>query len=284
MNHSPHPASHPAYGPASAGLPPAGPAPAGPAPARPTAASQVLRLLALTAVCIGLLVLAAAAFLLSYPGIHAVALQAGVSSSLARVYPVIFDAMLIIACAAVLSLRGAGALSRAYAWLALLVLVAAAAGGDALHSTGIKLPHRPAAAAAAIIPWALVLMGFGLLLAMLRHARLHRAAVAAQGGHGQQFTGIGQHGAPGQLNAPTQPLAVAQPPAPALPAPPVQAARTVQTAPSPVPPASPAPATLPGAKADDVIAPPEAPNVPAPRVQADATDGPQQSDAGPADG
>jgi Protein of unknown function (DUF2637) len=171
-NHSSHPASS-AYGPA-----PADPAPA--RPARPAEAHRVLRLLALTAVSLGVLVLAAAAFLLSYPGIHAIALQAGVSPPLARVYPVILDAMLVIACAAVLSLRGAGAISRSYAWLALLVLLAAAAGADALHSAGIRLPHRPAAAAAAIIPWALVLIGFGLLLAMLRHARLHRAAVAAR--------------------------------------------------------------------------------------------------------
>jgi Protein of unknown function (DUF2637) len=150
------------------------------APARPAETHRALRLLALTAVSIGVLVLAAAAFLLSYPGIHAIALQSGVSPRLARVYPVIFDAMLVIAASAVLSLRGAGLLSRCYAWLSLLVLLGAAAGADALHSARIRPPHRPAAAAAAIIPWALVLIGFGLLLAMLRHARLHRAAAAAE--------------------------------------------------------------------------------------------------------
>jgi hypothetical protein len=80
----------------------------------------------------------------------------------------------------VLSLRGAGLVSRCYAWLSLLVLLAASAGADTLHSTGTRLPHREAAAAAAIIPWALLLIGFGLLLAMLRHARLRRAATAAR--------------------------------------------------------------------------------------------------------
>jgi hypothetical protein len=80
----------------------------------------------------------------------------------------------------VLSLRGAGLLSRCYAWLSLLVLLAAAAGADTLHSVDVKLPHREAAATAAIIPWALLLIGFGLLLAMLRHARLRRAAAAAR--------------------------------------------------------------------------------------------------------
>jgi hypothetical protein len=147
--------------------------------AQPADSHRGLRLLALTAVVVGLLLLVAAAFVLSYSGIHAVALSAGVSSRLARLYPLIFDAMLVIACAAVLALRGAGLPSRCYAWLTMLVLLAAAAGADTLHATNSKLPHKPAAAAAAIIPWALVLIGFGLLLSMLRHARLRRAALAA---------------------------------------------------------------------------------------------------------
>jgi hypothetical protein len=147
------------------------------------------RLLALVSVSAGLLLLAAAAFVLSYAGVHAVALSTGVSPRLARLYPLIFDAMLVVACAAVLSLRGAGLPSRCYAWLSLLVLLAAVAFADALHATNTALPHRPAAAAVAVIPWALVLIGFGLLLTMLRHARLRRAALSVAGqsaGHGSQ--------------------------------------------------------------------------------------------------
>jgi Protein of unknown function (DUF2637) len=161
--------------------------PVTPAPAE---AGRLPRLLALAAVGAGVLVLAAAAFVLSYPGIHAIARQAGVSASLARGYPVIFDAMLVIAFAAVLSLRGAGVVSRCYAWLSLIVLLAAAAGAGALHSARVAIPHRPAAAAAAVIPWALLLIGFGLLLAMLRHARLSRAAAASAPGTGVASTGI----------------------------------------------------------------------------------------------
>jgi hypothetical protein len=137
-----------------------------------------LRLLALAAVALGVLLLAAAAFVLSYAGIHAVALAAGVSPRLARIYPLIFDAMLVVAGAAVLALRSAGLPSRSYAWLSMLALLATAAAADALHATGTRLPRRPAAATAAVIPWALVLIGFGLLLCMLRQARLRRAAAA----------------------------------------------------------------------------------------------------------
>ena len=70
-------------------------------------------------------------------------------------------------------------MSRFYAWLSLLVLLGATAGADALHSTGTTVPHKAAALAAAIIPWILLLIGFGLLLAMMRHFRLHRAAPPA---------------------------------------------------------------------------------------------------------
>ena len=177
----------------------------------PTDGHGGLRLVALVAVAFGVLLLAAAAFVLSYAGIHAVALSAGVSPRLAKLYPLIFDAMLVVACAAVLALRGAGLPSRCYAWLSLLVLLAAAAAADALHATSVKLPHRPAAAVIAIIPWALVLIGFGLLLSMLRHARLRRvAATAAQqrralepSGHVQMRTGIddllGPRTVPGEI-------------------------------------------------------------------------------------
>lgn len=138
-------------------------------------AHRGLRTAALIAVAAGVLLLAAAAFVLSYAGIHAIALKTGVSPRLARLYPLIFDAMLVVAGAAVLALRGAGLITRCYTWLTMLLLLAAVAGADALHATGTRIPHRPAAAAVAIVPWALVLISFGLLLAMLRHARQRRA-------------------------------------------------------------------------------------------------------------
>jgi hypothetical protein len=138
----------------------------------PGSSHHGLRLLALGAVALGLLLLAAAAFVLSYPGVHAVALATGVSPRLARIYPLILDAMVVVAGAAVLSLRGAGLPSRWYAWLSLLVMLAADAGADTLHAVGARLPLKQSAAAAAIIPWALLLIGFSLLLTMLRHARV----------------------------------------------------------------------------------------------------------------
>lgn len=144
--------------------------------AEPERAPRALRILSLAAVVLGVAALAAATFVLSYSAIRAVALQAGITPRLARGYPLLLDAMLIIVLAAVLALRGAGLPSRLLAWLTLLAVMAAAAGADALHAAGRTLPHQRAAIAAAVLPWVLVLVAFGLLLAMLRHARLRQVA------------------------------------------------------------------------------------------------------------
>jgi Protein of unknown function (DUF2637) len=235
---------------------------------------RVLRGVALTAVSIGVLVLAAAAFVLSYSGIHAVAQQAGISATLARGYPVIFDALLVIACAAVLSLRGAGAVSRFYAWLSLLVLLGATAGADALHSTGTVVPHRAAALVAAIIPWILLLIGFGLLLAMLRHFRLHRAAPAAP---------TAMAPAPREARRPA-----ALPPGPTQPTRPPQLPATAKQASAEPPPVTAPPAAVPGpavpVPAPAATAPAAAVPAPAATAARPAADRPAPGDRAAADG
>jgi hypothetical protein len=160
-----------------------GSAQVGPAP--PDRAPRALRILALAAVWLGLAALAAATFVLSYSAIRAVALEAGIAPRLARGYPLLLDAMLVIVLAAVLALRGAALPSRLLAWLTLLVVAAAAAGADALHAAGRRLPHQATAITAAVLPWVLVLIAFMLLLAMLRHARLRRTVSTVQPAHVQ---------------------------------------------------------------------------------------------------
>jgi hypothetical protein len=152
------------------------PAAAVPQPAEPR---PQLRAAALTAVIAGLVLLAGAAFVLSYQGIHHIALKAGVAPDLARLYPVILDAMLVMSCAAALSLRTAGVWTRCYVWGCLILLLAALAAGNAVYAMNISLPAQPTRAVVAVLPWALLLMGFGMLLAMLRHWRRIRVASAA---------------------------------------------------------------------------------------------------------
>jgi Protein of unknown function (DUF2637) len=152
--------------------------PPSPATTRPDRPPRALRVLGVAAVGLGVAALAAATFVLSYPAIHVLALQAGVAPRLARGYPLLIDAMLTIVLAAVLALRGAGLPSRLLAWATLLAVLAAAAGADALHAAGRKLPERGAAIGAAVLPWVLVFLAFALLLAMLRYARLRRVTAA----------------------------------------------------------------------------------------------------------
>jgi hypothetical protein len=165
---------------------------------RPTRPDGGLRAVGLAAVCIGVAALAAATFVLSYQGIRAVALQAGIEPRYARGYPLLIDAMLVIVLAAVLALRGAGVPSRMLSWLTLLIVLCAAAGADTLHATGRTLPHNTAVITAAVLPWALVFVAFVLLFAMLRHARLRRqwSAVAVQPAWtqpGPDGQAVGQH-------------------------------------------------------------------------------------------
>jgi uncharacterized membrane protein YgcG len=147
----------------------------GPRPADP---HPTLRLAALTAVIAGVVVLTATAFVLSYPGIHQIALRAGVAPELAKLYPVIFDAMLVVAGAAVLALHGAGWWARAYAWCSLLLMLVVVAVGDALHTTSVTLPAQPTRAVVAVTPWVLLLLAFGLWLEILQHFRRTRATGA----------------------------------------------------------------------------------------------------------
>jgi Protein of unknown function (DUF2637) len=147
---------------------------------RPADPQARLRLAALIAVIAGVILLAAAAFVLSYEGIHHLALRAGVSSQLARLYPVIFDAMLVIAAAAALALRGAGWWAKGYAWFSLLLMLAAVAVGNAVYATNVTLPAQPTRAVVAVTPWVLLLLAFGLLLEMLRYFRRPRPANGQQ--------------------------------------------------------------------------------------------------------
>lgn len=134
------------------------------------------------AVVVVVLALAAATFVLSYTGVHVIALQAGVSTRFARVYPATFDAVLVIACAAAVTLRDARWWVRSYAWLVLILVVAVVGAADAAHAMNVALQHRTMEGVVAATPWVLVLLGFSLMLTMLQHSRAQHAAAASQAG------------------------------------------------------------------------------------------------------
>jgi Protein of unknown function (DUF2637) len=154
---------------------------------RTTPSRRGFRIVALTAAIIGVLALAAAAFVLSYTGMRETVLHAGVTPHLARIYPAIFDAVVVVAGVTALSLPRNRGWLRSYAWLAMLIAIAGVAAADALHATATVLPKRPTELAVAIAPWVLLLIIFTLLFALVRVALPGRKAAdqaqAAANGH-----------------------------------------------------------------------------------------------------
>jgi Protein of unknown function (DUF2637) len=143
---------------------------------RPVPSRRGLRLATLIATGVCVLAIAAGAFAFSYPSVRNTALMAGVSPHLARFYPLLFDAVLIVACAAAVTLRG---VLRGYAWLTVLVIIGAIATADTVHALSITVPKRPLEATIAIAPWVVLLVGLSLLDAMIRRAPGRRTAAAS---------------------------------------------------------------------------------------------------------
>ena len=130
-----------------------------------------LHRLANVVVAIVVLAVAAGMFVFSYPGVHAIARQGGVSGQLARFYPALFDAVLVIACVAAVMLRDARWWARCWAWLVALVLLAAIGLTDVLHAMSYGLRQRPTEGVVAAAPVVAVLLAFSLFLTMLRQSR-----------------------------------------------------------------------------------------------------------------
>ena len=89
---------------------------------------------------------------------HAIALQGGVSVQLARIYPGLFDAVLVIACVAAITLRDARWWARGWAWLVVIVMLAAIGTADVLHAADYALRHRTTEAVMAAAPVVTVLL------------------------------------------------------------------------------------------------------------------------------
>src|ERR1700760_4099334 len=123
---------------------------------------RVARVLGHIAVVIGILAVIAAAFALSYDSVRDIARAAGVPVTLARIYPGIFDAVFLVACAAALMLRNARWWTRLYARPPVRVPGGLIGAADPYHAMGLRLPHRIAAGTIAALPWALVILGFSL--------------------------------------------------------------------------------------------------------------------------
>jgi Protein of unknown function (DUF2637) len=137
------------------------------------------RVPAVVTVAAGSVLIAAAAFVLSYGPIQKIALAAGVPPRLSALYPLMLETMLVVACVAALALRRAGWWIQAYAWLTTLMLISAMAAADGTRAANLSLPRRPTAAAIAIAPWGLLLLGLVLYLSMLSQRTRAQESVKA---------------------------------------------------------------------------------------------------------
>jgi len=153
---------------------------ADPSQAQTAPARTWLHRLANVVIAIVVLAVAAGMFVFSYPGVHAIARQGGVSGQLARFYPALFDAVLVIACVAAVMLRDARWWARCWAWLVAIVILGAIGATDVLHAMSYGLRQRPTEGVVAAAPVAAVLLAFSLFLTMLRQSR-PRSADAAPG-------------------------------------------------------------------------------------------------------
>jgi Protein of unknown function (DUF2637) len=169
-----------------------------PLPASGPAQRNWTRRLANVLVALVVIAVAAATFVFSYDGVHAIALLGGVSGQLARYYPGLFDAVLVIACVAAVVLRDGRWWARLWAWVVIFLVLAAIGTTDVLHAMNYTLRHRVTEGVVAAAPVVAVLLAFSLLLTLLRQTRTHAPA-------------------PETLEVPALPAAVSAPPI-ALPA------------------------------------------------------------------
>ncbi len=79
--------------------------------------------------------------------------------------------MLVIACVAAVMLRDGHWWARLWAWVVIVVLLAAIGTTDVLHAMNYTLRHRPTEGIVAAAPVVAVLLAFSLLLTLLRQSR-----------------------------------------------------------------------------------------------------------------
>ncbi|MGW5490352.1 DUF2637 domain-containing protein [Streptosporangium sandarakinum] len=166
-----------------------------PAPARPSRAAIVLRRagIALAGICVA--ALTAAACVLSFEDLRALAVTGEADPGLAYLYPAAFDALLVIAMTAALLLWNGRWPARLQAGLVLALLLAAAAAAEVTTAVRAPVDVRQAAVGVAVAPWVMVLLALWLWFLLIKHGAGRRTAsgpgTAGRDGHGGYAGGTG---------------------------------------------------------------------------------------------
>ncbi|MER7130527.1 DUF2637 domain-containing protein [Streptosporangium saharense] len=136
----------------------------------------VLRRTGIALVGVGVAALAAAACVLSFEDLRALAITGEAPAGLAYLYPAVFDALLAVALISVLLLRGARWPIRLQAGAVLTLLLAGAVAAETATAVRATVDVRRAAVVVAVFPWVALLLALWLWLLLINHAAARRAA------------------------------------------------------------------------------------------------------------
>ncbi|MEV8633796.1 hypothetical protein AB0395_19265 [Streptosporangium sp. NPDC051023] len=148
-------------------------------PAQQSRVTVALRRAGIALVGVGVAALTAAACVLSFEDLRALAIVGEAPPGLAYLYPAAFDALLAIALIAVLLLRGGRWPVRLQAGVVLILLFAAAVAAEVATAVRATLDVRRAAVVVAVAPWVTLLLALWLWLLLINHAAARRAAADA---------------------------------------------------------------------------------------------------------
>ncbi|MER5647316.1 hypothetical protein [Streptosporangium sp. NPDC002524] len=152
------------------------PLPPPPAASEPSRVTIALRRAGIAVTGVGVAALTAAACVLSFEDLRALAVAGRAPAGLAYLYPAAFDALLVIAMIGVLLLRGGWWPVRLQAGLVLTLLFAGAAAAEVSTAMRMAVDEGRAAVVVAVAPWVMLVLALWLWLLLIKHAAARRAA------------------------------------------------------------------------------------------------------------
>ncbi|WP_436761269.1 hypothetical protein [Streptosporangium sp. V21-05] len=152
------------------------PPPSLPAATEPSRVTVALRRAGIAVTGVGVAGLTAAACVLSFEDLRALAVAGRAPADLAYLYPAAFDALLVIAMIGVLLLRGGWWPVRLQAGVILTLLFAGAAAAEVSTAMRMAVDEGRAAVVVAVAPWVTLILALWLWLLLIKHAAARRAA------------------------------------------------------------------------------------------------------------
>ncbi|WP_326635413.1 hypothetical protein OG884_21145 [Streptosporangium sp. NBC_01755] len=147
--------------------------------AEPSRTAVALRRTGIAIAGVGVTALTAAACVLSFEDLRALALAGRAPAGLAYLYPAAFDALLVVAMIGVLLLRGGWWPVRLQAGVILTLLFAGATTAEVATAMRMAVDEQRAAVVVAVAPWVMLILALWLWLLLIKHAAARRAATDA---------------------------------------------------------------------------------------------------------